>query len=808
MAEVLTRNIEDELVELYMNYSMSVIIGRAIPDVRDGLKPVQRRILYSMYELGLTHNAQTKKSARIVGEVMGKYHPHGDAAVYDALVRMAQPFSMRYPLVIGQGNFGSIDRDPPAAMRYTEAKLSRLAEEMLEDLDKETVPMTKNFDDTLEEPVVLPAKVPNLLLNGASGIAVGMATNIPPHNLVEVVEAIRYMIRNPNASVLELLQFVKGPDFPTGGLVINGRELAEVYSTGRGRIVIRAKVDFEEDKKHNRIVITEIPYNVSKAALIEEIASYAEKEPRMMIKNVRDESDKTGLRIVVETSKSVSQSVLLNNLYKHTSLQTSFSVQMLVIDGKKPKLMNLQQLLKAFIKHRFEVIRKRAEYELKVYSKRAHVVEGLMKASRAIGVVVDIIRSSKDNQEAVKNLMDTLGVTEEQAKAILDMRLGRLTSLEVEKLQSEYSMLIKNIEEVKQIITKDERVYEVMDKELELIKDRYGDERRTQITDLSEELEYNPEQFVLDEEIVLTLTEKGYLKATSLKDYRSQRRGGKGIVGIKTSENDEIAMVCASRSLAQTLFITSKGKAFIMKNYEIELTGRDSKGKPVRVYLNLEEDENVVTLLPFEEWKGDLVLVTKHGKIKRTPLKEFENVTSRGIRAITFENSDCVVSARLSYSENEQILIVTKNGMAVRFALSEVRPMGRTAMGVRGIKLRDADEVIGMVRIPSENCEILTITARGFGKRTPISEYRLQGRGGIGIKTMSGVEKVGTLCGVEVVTDLETDVIVMTKNGQSIRFNVSTVSLLGRTAKGVKIVELNDDDEVSHFAVVEKCTES
>ncbi len=808
MAELLTRNIEDELVELYMNYSMSVIIGRAIPDVRDGLKPVQRRILYSMYELGLTHNAQTKKSARIVGEVMGKYHPHGDMAVYDALVRMAQPFAMRYPLIIGQGNFGSIDRDPPAAMRYTEAKLSQIAEEMLEDLDKETVPMVKNFDETLEEPVVLPAKLPNILLNGASGIAVGMATNIPPHNLVEVVEAIQYLIKNPEATVAELLQFVKGPDFPTGGLVVNAKELPEVYATGRGKIIVRAKVEFEEDKKYNKIVITEIPYNVSKAALIEEIANYAEREPKMMIRNVRDESDKSGLRIVIETAKGVNQSVLLNNLYKHTSLQTTFSVQMLVIDGRKPKLMNLQQLLKAFVKHRFEVIRKKAEYELKVYSRRAHVIEGLIKAARAIGVVVDIIRSSKDNHEAAKNLMETLGVTEEQAKAILDMRLGRLTNLEVEKLQAEYSQLIRNIDQVKEILTKDDKVYEVMNQELEEIKSRYKDERRTKITDLSGELEYNPENFVLDEEIVLTLTERGYLKATSLRDYRSQRRGGKGIVGIKTAEDDEITMVCTSRSLAQTLFITSKGKAFIMKNYEIEVTGRDSKGKPVRAYLNLEEDENVVTLLPFDEWKGDLVLVTKHGKIKRTPLREFENVTSRGIRAITFENSDCVVAARLSYNEEEQILIVTKNGMSVRFSLSEVRQMGRAAMGVKGIELRDGDEVIGMVSIPNENCEILTITAKGFGKRTPVNEYRLQGRGGVGIKTMPGVEKAGELRGVEVITDPESDVIVMTKNGQSIRFSVSTVSVLGRTAKGVKIVELSDDDEVSHFAVVERCTEN
>ncbi|AEH50288.1 DNA gyrase subunit A [Pseudothermotoga thermarum] len=808
VTELLTRPIEEELVELYMNYSMSVIIGRAIPDVRDGLKPVQRRILYAMYELGLTHNAQTKKSARIVGEVIGKYHPHGDAAVYDALVRMAQPFVMRYPLVIGQGNFGSIDRDPPAAMRYTEAKLSQLAEEMLEDLDKETVPMTKNFDDTLEEPTVLPAKVPNLLLNGASGIAVGMATNIPPHNLAEVVEAIRYVIKNPNATISKLLQFIKGPDFPTGGIVVNAKELPEVYATGKGRIIIRAKTHFEEDKKFNKIVITEIPYTVSKASLVEEIANYATKEPKLMIKNVRDESDKTGLRIVIELAKNADKQVVLNNLFKNTKLEDSFNVQMLVIDAKKPKLMNLQQLIKAFINHRFEVIRKRAEYQFKVYSKRAHIIEGLIKAARAIGVVVDIVRTSKDSQEAIKNLIETLSITEEQAKAILDMRLGRLTSLEVEKLQSEYSQLIKNIEEAKEIITKDEKVYEVMDKELEEIERKYKDERRTQIMDLSEELDHSPESYVVDEEIVLTLTQKGYLKATSLRDYRTQRRGGKGVIGVKTSEDDEITMVCSTRSLAQTLFISSKGKAFVLKNYEIEVTGRDSKGKPIRAYLNLEEDEIVVTMLPFDEWKGDLVLVTKQGKIKRTPLKEFENAASRGIKAITFEDNDCVVAAKLCYSDSEQVLMATKNGMAIRFSMSEVRPMGRAAMGVKGIELRENDEVVGMVSIPNENCEILTVTTKGFGKRTPVAEYRLQNRGGIGIKTLSEVEKVGTLAGVDVVTDPQSEVLLMTKNGQSIRLSVSAISVLGRTAKGVKILELDGDDEVSHFAVIEKCTEN
>ncbi len=808
MADVLPKNIEEELVELYMNYSMSVIIGRAIPDVRDGLKPVQRRILYAMYELGLTHNAQSKKCARIVGEVLGKYHPHGDASVYDALVRLAQPFTMRYPLVIGQGNFGSIDRDPPAAMRYTEAKLSELAEEILQDLDKETVPMMKNFDDSLDEPVVLPSKVPNLLINGASGIAVGMATSIPPHNIKEVINATQRLIRNPNMTISELLEEIKGPDFPTGAVVVNANELPEIYATGKGRIVLRAKVEFEEGKKYDNLVITEIPYNVSKAALIEEIAAYAQRNPKITIKNIRDESDKRGTRIVIEFPKNAKYNIILNNLYKHTSLQTSFGVQMLVIDNRRPKLMNLVQLLKAFIKHRYDVIKARSQFELNLYSRRAHLLEGIMKAARAVGVVVDIIRSSKDTDEASKNLIETLSITQEQAKAILDMRLGRLTSLEIEKLQSEYSQLVKKIEDVKDILTRDERVYDVMYQELEELKKKYADDRKTKIENALEELEYMPEDLIPNEEIVITLTEKGYLKSTNLKDYRSQRRGGKGIVGVRTTEDDEILTVCTSRTHSQTLFVTSKGKAYILKNYEIEITGRDSKGKPVKVYLNLEEDESVLTMISFDEWLGDLVLVTKNGKIKRTPLKEFENVTSRGIRAITFEDSDMVVAATLSSNEDDHIILATKHGMSIRFQLKEVRQMGRGAMGVTGIRLREGDQVVGMVNISDQNCEILTITARGFGKRSPLSEYRIQSRGGIGIKTMPGVEKAGELCGIDVITDPDSDVIVMTKNGQSIRFKASTVSLLSRMAKGVKIVELSESDEVSHFAVVEPCTES
>jgi len=805
---ILSKPIEDELVESYMNYSMSVIIGRAIPDVRDGLKPVQRRILYAMRELGLTHNAQSKKSARIVGEVLGKYHPHGDLAVYDALVRMAQNFNMRYPLIIGQGNFGSIDRDPPAAMRYTEAKMSRISEEMLQDIEKDTVQMAPNFDGTLKEPLVLPSKVPNLLLNGSTGIAVGMATSIPPHNLNEIVDAIQLLIKNPDASHEEIMKLVKGPDFPTGATIVNGSELIEAYRTGRGRAVVRGKAELEETEKGSKIVISEIPYSVSKAGLIREIASYAERNPKMYIKDIRDESDRSGMRVVIELSRNAKPSVVINNLYKHTSLQTTFSIQMLVIDHNKPKLMGIRELLLAFIAHRFEVIRRRSEYDLKVLSRRAHLLEGIMKAARAIGVVIDIIRSSKDNEEAMRNLIETLEVTEEQSKAILEMKLGRLTGLETEKLQSEYSELTEKLRDIKDILVHDERVYEIMRSELEELKSKYGDPRRTKIVNGGVELSYNPEDLIVDEEIVVTLSEKGYIKATNLNSYRSQRRGGKGKIGAKTAVGDEISIVCSSRLLERSLFISSKGRAFVLKNYELQTSGRDSKGKPIQAYLNLEENEQVLTMIPFSEWKGDLILVTRNGKIKRTPLEEFQNAGSRGIRAITFVNNDSVVTATLSRSTDENVMIATKNGMVIKFPLQSVRRMGRTAMGVIGIRLRDDDEVVGMVTIQDDSLELLSITSKGFGKRTPLSEYRVQSRGGMGVKNLPSVAKAGHVSGVEVVQDLDSDVIVMTKNGVSIRFHISTVSVLSRTARGVKIVNLSRDDEVSHFAIVEQCTDS
>ena len=802
MAEVvINKPIEDELVESYLTYSMSVIVGRAIPDVRDGLKPVQRRILYGMMELGLSHKSSFKKSARIVGEVMGKYHPHGDAPVYEALVRMAQPFSTRYPLVDGQGNFGSIDRDPPAAMRYTEARLTKIAEEMLEDIDKETVDMIPNFDGSLFEPTVLPSKFPNLLANGSSGIAVGMTTNIPSHNLKELISALILLIKKPDATIEEIMKYLKGPDFPTGGVVINASNLLKIYSTGKGSIVIRGKVHVEEGKRDKKIVITEIPYMVSKASLIEQIAKYAQNNENVPIRNVRDESDKRGIRIVVEIPKNIDENIILNNLYKHTSLQDTYNVQMLVIDERKrPRLMNIKELLNAFINHRFQIIRRRAEYEYRTYSRRAHILEGLMKASRAIGTVVDIVRTSRTVEEAKKELMDVLEVTDAQADAILDMRLSRLTSLEFEKLQREYRNLIDKIEEVKEILEKDERVYDVMIREFEELGRKYGDERRTKLMDL-EVRSYNLEDLIVEEDVVITLSLRGYLKSTPLKNYRLQRRGGKGVIGSKVSEGDEIIFVVVSKNKASTIFISNLGKAYMIKNYEIESSGRAAKGKHITAYLKLQDDEKIVALIPSNGEMGDLVLVTKKGKIKRTPLSEFARASTKGIRAISYEDEDDrVVAGGVLNKENSTILLATKKGFIIRFSANDLRRMGRSAMGVIGIKLSKNDEVVGMIIVPDEEGNVLTVTKKGFGKRTPVSMYRIQRRGGSGLKNISSVDKAGEIVGIGFVKGDE-ELIVLTKNGMSVRIPVSDIGVVGRITKGVKLIELVDD-EIAQMAVV------
>lgn len=799
---VVDRILEEELVKSYLSYSLSVIIGRAIPDVRDGLKPVQRRIIYSMYELGLTHNRPFKKAARIVGEVMGKYHPHGDSSIYEALVRLAQPWVMRYPLVEGQGNFGSIDRDPPAAMRYTEARLHRAAEEMLEDIEKETVEMLDNFDGSLKEPEVLPSKLPNLLLNGANGIAVGMATNIPTHNLKDVVNAIVAYIKDPTVSAEELADIIKGPDFPTGGIIIGRTGLREMYLTGKGSFVLRGRAEVRFEKKRKFLIITEIPYNVSKAELIEQIANYLQEE-EIPVRDLRDESDKDGMRIVLELTDDVNEEILLNNLYQRTNLQVRFNAHFLVIDAdKQPKLMNLKQLIEAYVRHRFDVVRRRTQYAYQQDSKRAHILEGLIKASRAIDTVVSIVRSSKDTQEAVAQLTEVLGMSEEQAKAVLEMRLGRLTNLETQNLQREYRELLTRLEWEKELLLNDEKVYEVIVKELEELKVRYGDDRLTEITDAEETLaKFDKKDLVPNKDVVITLTRKGLLKIMDVNVFRTQRRNGKGVVGANLMDDDIVSQILHTKLHHKTLFFTSLGKVYELENINIEESGRTNKGKPVTKYLKIEPSERILAMVDISDYSGTLFFVTKKGFVKRTPLEEFENITSKGIRAINFKEGDELVSVLRTSSDSCTVLISTKLGMSIRFEVSEVRIMGRGASGVHGIRLREGDEVISATVLESDEGYILTVTENGFGKLTETAEYRRQSRDGLGIKNVGEIEKTGSIVGVAHVKGNE-EVVLFTKFGTSIKIRVSDVPPRGRIALGVRVINLAEGDAVADFAVI------
>ncbi len=799
---IIERILEEELVKSYLSYSMSVIIGRAIPDVRDGLKPVQRRILYSMYELGLAHNKPFKKSARIVGEVMGKYHPHGDAAIYEALVRMAQPWSMRYPLVEGQGNFGSVDRDPPAAMRYTEARLHKIAEEMLEDIDKSTVRMLDNFDGSLQEPEVLPAKLPNLLLNGASGIAVGMATSIPTHNLRNVVDAIVTVIKNPNISMEELINIIEGPDFPTGGIIIGKAGIREMYITGKGSFIVRGRVEIKHEKKKTSIIITEIPYGVSKVDLINQIANYLQ-EDEVPVKDLRDESDKDGLRVVIELPEDINEEVILNNLYQKTSLQIRFNATFLVIDAdKQPKLMNLKQLLEAYIKHRFEIVRKRTQYAYQQDSRKAHILEGLIKASKAIDTVVSIIRSAKDSAEASAQLMDILQMTEEQAKAVLDMRLGRLTNLETQNLQGEYRDVLARLEKEKELLMNDEKVYEVIVQELTEIKEKYGDARVTEITEYEETItKFDKKDLIPNKDVVMTLTRKGFLKLMDLNSFRTQKRNGKGVTGANLMEDDIISQIIYTKLHNKTLFFTSYGKVYELENIDVEESSRGTKGKPITKYIKLEQNERVLAMMDITDYIGDLLFVTKNGVVKRTSLEDFKNITSKGIRAITFRDGDELVSVLRVNSEESTVLISTKLGMSIRFPVSEVRTMGRNAAGVRGIRLRDGDSVVSSTILEDDTGYILTLTENGYGKLTEASEYRKQSRDGLGIKNIGEIEKTGAIVGVSYVKGDE-EVVVFTKDGATIKFKVSEVPSRGRVAQGVRTINLADGDFVADFAVI------
>lgn len=801
--EEIRRSISEELVESYMNYSMSVIIGRAIPDVRDGLKPVQRRILFSMKELALKNSGTTKKSARIVGEVMGKYHPHGDLAIYDAIVRLAQNFTMRYPLVHGQGNFGSIDRDPAAASRYTEAKLSRIAEEMLDDIDENTVDMTPNFDETLKEPRVLPSKIPQLLLNGASGIAVGMATSIPPHNIGELSDLIIKFIEDPQMDDEKVAGLLKGPDFPTGGIIMDSEIIKNIYVTGRGSLLVRSKTSIEEHKNKNRIVVTEIPYGVSKASLIEEIAEYAKNSKETIISDIRDESDKDGLRIVIELSRNADPNIVMNRLLKHTSLETHFTVHMLVIDHGKPKLMNLKQIIKAFVDHRYEVIKRRSEFEFERFSKRAHIVEGLIKASRAIGTVVDIVKNAKDLDGALDGLMNILGVSKEQADAIMDMKLQRLTTLEHQKLDDEYKTLIENMSKLRDLLGADEKIMEEIKKETLYIKEKYGDQRRSEIAQNTENI--NIEDLITDDDMVVTITHNGYVSSTKLDNYKMQYRGGKGNISMRTREDDYIEHAFVTTRLSYTGFITNRGKFYFIKNYNFQESDKGTKGKLILNYFNLSVNEKVKSIILIGhdlDPSKDLWIVTKNGRIKRTSLGDF-SFKFNGVNAIKLEADDEVVSTSITDTKDKNLIVLsTLKGFVTSFKDEEIREMGHGAMGIRGIKLHSGDEVVSMVVVKEqevEDIQLLTISEKGLGKRSHFSDYSIHKRGAYGVRNLRLTEKNGFVVGTAKVVESD-EIIAVTADGKAIRFKVSDLSIRSRNTQGFKCINVDENDKVVTFA--------
>ena len=798
--QVIPVSIEDTLSKSYLEYSMSVIVGRALPDVRDGLKPVHRRILYAMHKMGITAASAYKKSARIVGDVIGKYHPHGDSAVYEALVRMAQDFSMRMPLIDGQGNFGSIDGDNAAAMRYTEARLTKLAEELLKDIEKDTVDFIPNYDGTEREPVVLPARFPNLLVNGSSGIAVGMATNIPPHNLGELIDALIYMIDNKEATLEDILKFVKGPDFPSGGTIFGKSGIIEAYKSGRGSIKIRAKHHIEHRGNREIIVVDELPFQVNKAKLIEKISELVKDKVIDGISEVRDESDREGIRVVIELKKDAMSEIILNNLYKHTQLQVSFGINMLGIYDKQPKLFNLFELLDIFIKHRKTVVIRRTIYELEEAKKRAHILEGLLIALANIDEVVEIIKKSNDTKEAKVNLINRFKLTEIQAQAILDMRLARLTSLEVEKLENEYKELMEKIKYLNSIL-KDENVLNgVIKDELLEIKRKYPTPRLTNIEEDYDAIDI--EDLIPNEEMVVTITHRGYVKRVPLKTYERQNRGGKGKKALSVYEDDFIEDFYVANSHDTLMIITDRGQLHWLKVYKIPEGSRTSKGKAIVNLINLDKDEKIQTIIKtsdFDESKS-LAFFTKNGVVKRTNLNEFKNIRSTGVRAITIDEGDELVTAKIINPQDKELIIVTKKGMAIRFPVDTVREMGRSARGVTGIRFKiENDEVVGALALESESQEILTVSEKGFGKRTEANLYRLTNRGGKGVIAMKLTNKTGELVGV-VATEKEHDLMALTSSGKMIRVSIDSISKTGKNTQGVRVVKLDSGDKVVSIA--------
>jgi DNA gyrase subunit A len=808
MENIIPINIEEEMRTAYIDYSMSVIVSRALPDVRDGLKPVHRRILYAMADLGLSSNKPYKKSARIVGEVLGKYHPHGDTAVYEAMVRMAQSWSMRYELVDGQGNFGSVDGDNPAAMRYTEARLRKAAEELLADLHKNTVDFQSNFDDSLEEPTVLPAKIPNLLVNGTSGIAVGMATNMAPHNLREVIDGIVAYIDYPEISILELMEYIKAPDFPTGGTIYGINGIKNAFATGRGRVVIRAVTTMEDfGKDRQQIVVTELPYQVNKSKLIQHTADLVNDKQLEGISAIRDESDRDGTRVVYELKRDAIANVVLNNLYKHTDLQVAFSVNNVALVKGRPMTLNLKELIKYFVEHRHEIVVRRAKYELSEAEKRAHILEGLLKALDIIDEIISLIRGSKDPEIARVGLIEQFAFSEIQAKAILEMRLQRLTGLEREKLQDEYNELSKTIAYLQEVLANEGLRMGIIKTELADMRERFGDSRRTQI-ELGGDEDITYEDMIAEEEMVIAISHQGYIKRTSLTEYRTQGRGGVGSRGAASKDNDFTEHLFIASTHSYLLIFTQSGKLFWLKGYNVPEGNKTAKGRPLQNLIQIEKDDKVkavvsVRNLDDKEYINNnyLIMCTTQGTIKKTTLEAYSRPRANGINAITIHEGDMLLDVRLT-SGNDEIILATKTGMAVRFNESKVRPMGRTAAGVRGISIdEETNKVVGMVVISNPETQLLVISEKGYGKRSDVEDFRLTNRGAKGVKALNVTEKTGNLVSIMEVVDSD-QLMIMTQVGITIRFSISQLRVMGRNTQGVRVIKLNEDDDISSIAKI------
>ena len=800
--------IEDEMKSAYIDYSMSVIVSRALPDVRDGLKPVHRRVLFGMHELGIRSNTAYKKSARIVGEVLGKYHPHGDSSVYDTMVRMAQEWSLRYMLVDGQGNFGSVDGDSPAAMRYTEARMQKMSEDLMVDIDKETVDLQLNFDDTLKEPTVLPTRVPNLLINGASGIAVGMATNMPPHNLTEVVEGTIQYIDNNDITIEELIQTIKAPDFPTGGTIYGYEGVREAFLTGRGRIVIRAKANIEEVNGRECIIVNEIPFQVNKAEMIRKTAELINDKKIEGISTIRDESDRNGMRVVYVLKRDAVPNIVLNKLYKYTSLQSSFSVNNIALVKGRPQMLNLKDMIHHFVEHRHDVVVRRTQYELRKAEERAHILEGLIIASDNIDEVISIIRGSQNADAARENLIKRFELSEIQAKAIVEMRLRQLTGLEQDKLRTEYDELLKTIADLKDILEKKDRRMDIIKEELSVIKEKYGDERRSNIEYAGGD--FSMEDMIPDDKVVITISHAGYIKRTPLVEYKTQNRGGVGQKASTTRDEDFLQDLFVGTNHQYMLFFTQKGKCFWMRVFEIPEGSKTSKGRAIQNLINIEQDDKVKAFICTQDLKDEdyvnshyVIMATRKGQVKKTSLEQYSRPRTNGINAISVRDGDELLEAKLT-TGNSHVMLAVKSGKAIRFEESKTRPMGRGASGVRGITLNDKnDEVVGMIAVNDMDANILVVSEHGYGKRSSVEDYRVTNRGGKGVKTISITEKTGKLVSIKNVTDQD-DLMIINKSGIAIRMEISTLRIMGRATQGVKLINLKGDDTIAAVAKVMK----